>query len=88
MRRFGDEKGRHWDASVSRELSGVDYKGQYFLVMRPADQEEVAPLPVHDVRWNSKKTAERTLRTMSTVELQRRLRQAAGRAGAVTSSSA
>jgi hypothetical protein len=32
-----------------------------------------------DVRWNSERTAERTLATMSVVELRRRLRSAQGR---------
>jgi hypothetical protein len=42
---------------------------------KPAEELELA-----DVRWNSVRTAERTLRTMSAVELKRRHRSARGRA--------
>ena len=98
MRRFVDEQGRSWVASVAQEEGG-DYKGRFFLVMECAmDRENPGPgdsagrsagvegeaparLPVQDVRWNSAKTAERTLATASDVELRRRLRSALGRAG-------
>lgn len=78
MRDFTDHEGRAWTASVAEE-AGADYKGRFFLVMRPADGagEDVALV---DVRWNTARTADRTLATMSTVELRRRLRSAAGRA--------
>lgn len=93
MRHFNDEQGRPWVASVGRTESG-DYKGQFFLVMArreggsegdagPADERaceaEREALPLNDVRWNSAKTADRTLATMSDVELRRRLRAALGR---------
>lgn len=81
MRDFTDQDGRSWTASV-REDRGVDYKGRFHLVMRPAsgsDQDEVA---LHDIRWNSERTARRTLETMSPVELRRRLRSALGRSRA------
>lgn len=88
MRHFVDEQGTSWVASVAREEGG-DYKGRFFLVMeradsagRSADAKGDAParLPLRDVRWNSAKTAERTLATASDVELRRRLRAARGRA--------
>lgn len=83
MRQFRDEQGRVWEAAVGRR-SGPDFKGRYFFVARPAPnggasvREEVV---LGDLRWNSEKTARRTLETMSEVELRRRLRSARGRAG-------
>lgn len=76
MRQFEDRNGRRWDASV-REEKGTDYKGRFYLVMRPGDGEEEVALI--DIRWNSERAARRTLETMSDVELRRRLRQATGR---------
>lgn len=78
MREFEDQDGRRWEASV-REEQGMDYKGRYYLVMRPTDGgDEVA---LTEIRWNSERTARRTLETASDVELRRRLRSATGRAG-------
>jgi hypothetical protein len=79
MRTFLDDTGASWVASV-RERDGDDYKGRYWFVLTPEDPatkgEEVELI---DVRWNSLKTAKRTLLTMSETELRRRLRSAAGR---------
>lgn len=77
MRQFQDHEGGEWVADVAKR-EGLDYKGRYFLIMRPADGEEEVKLT--DVRWNSERTARRTLKTMSDVELRRRLRSARGRA--------
>ena len=79
MRDFTDADGRAWQASV-REEPGTDYKGRFHWVMAPRDGGE--PLTLEDVRWNSERTARRTLDTMSVVELRRRLRSALGRSGA------
>lgn len=77
MRSFEDREGRTWIATV-RERSGTDYTGRYYFAMEPEDGEgEVVDLV--DVRWNSRRTAQRTLDTMSVVELRRRLRSARGR---------
>lgn len=76
MREFNDEKGRTWVATVA-EHRGTDYKGRYSLVMRPAEGGPTVALD--DIRWNSERTADRTLSTMSLVELRRRLRSARGR---------
>ncbi|RMH22153.1 MAG: hypothetical protein D6701_01625 [Gemmatimonadetes bacterium] len=81
MRRFEDEQGRTWTASVA-ERPGVDYKGRYYFVAVPEDGDESAAVHLDDVRWNSRGTAERTLRTMSLGELRRRLRWARERAEA------
>lgn len=77
MRTFEDVNGTVWVATV-RERPGEDYKGRYHLTMRPEDGDGSVELV--DVRWNSERTALRTLRTMSGVELRRRLRSARGRA--------
>ncbi len=77
MRDFTDAQGRRWRASV-REEQGADYKGRVFLVIEPPDAPADA-LELRDVRWNNERTAARTIATMSTVELRRRLRAALGR---------
>jgi hypothetical protein len=77
MKVFEDQSGQSWRASV-RERPGFDYKGRFHLVFSPVDGGEEVDLS--DVRWNSVRTAERTLATMSGVELRRRLRSALGRA--------
>jgi hypothetical protein len=78
MRDFEDHEGAAWTATVE-ETPGTDYKGRYHLSMRRA--QGVGPeVSLVDVRWNSERTAHRTLQTMSVVELRRRLRSALGRA--------
>ncbi len=77
VREFADSSGEPWIAKVGEEPGG-DYKGRFFLVMEAAGGGESVSLT--DVRWNSPKTAHRTLATMSDVELRRRLRSALGRA--------
>jgi hypothetical protein len=77
MREFTDAEGRRWRASA-REEPSVDYKGRYFLALQPADGNG-EELELAEVRWNSERTAARTIATMSEVELRRRLRQARGR---------
>jgi hypothetical protein len=79
MREFEDRDGGRWIASVE-ERKGPDYKGAFHLVLRPVDGGD--PVELMDVRWNSARTARRTLETMSVVELRRRLRSAEGRAPA------
>jgi len=78
MRDFTDQDGRSWTALV-HETPGPDYKGRFFFVMAPAD-DPAAEVALQDVRWNTERTARRTLDTMSQVELRRRLRSALGRA--------
>lgn len=81
MREFTDEEGSAWIATVA-ERDDEDYKGRVHLVLRPADGGD--PVELVDVRWNSDRTARRTLETMSVVELRRRLRSARGRGTAGT----
>ncbi len=79
MREFTDASGRRWVASY-REQPGPDYKGRLYMVIEPADARGEF-LELSDVRWNSERTAARTIETMSEVELRRRLRAALGRHG-------
>lgn len=78
MREFEDQDGKTWVATV-QERPGPDYKGRYYFFVHPKDGSKDDEIALLDVRWNSVRTAERTLRTMSEVELRRRLRQALGR---------
>ena len=79
MREFTDGEGAGWVATV-RERQGPDYKGRYYFFLEPRSGGEGVALL--DVRWNSERTAQRTLDTMSQVELRRRLRSAVGRGAA------
>jgi len=80
MREFTDEEGQVWIGTIQEE-PGVDYKGRYRFVFRGESELEDGrkDVSLDDVRWNSERTAERTLRTMSDTELRRRLRSARGR---------
>ena len=78
LRHFADDEGVRWTAAVESD-GGGDYKGRHYLVMRASDSDG-GGVHLRDVRWNSLKTARRTLATMSGVELRRRLRSAVGRA--------
>jgi hypothetical protein len=78
MRSFTDDSGKAWTATV-QEWPGEDYKGRFELVFEPQEPSERPGAPLTDVRWNSRETAERTLHSMSRVELCRRLRSALGR---------
>ena len=77
MREFSDENGQVWVGAIQEE-PGDDYKGRFYFVFEKAESEGNL-VSLTDVRWNSERTAERTLRTMSDVELRRRLRSARGR---------
>ena len=83
MRRFHDHEGHAWVASVAQEQGG-DYKGRFYFVVDGEGEHEGRRVSLTDVRWNSFRTAERTLSTMSEVELRRRLRSALGRANRAT----
>lgn len=78
MRDFTDAGGGVWTASVGEE-EGADYKGRLYLVLTPKNGGDGDPVTLQDIRWNSERTARRTLDTMSEVELRRRLRSALGR---------
>ncbi len=76
MKEFTDSDGRSWTAEAVAEDT-LDYKGRYHLVMRPADGSD--PVELRDIRWNNERTARRSIETMSTTELRRRLRSATRR---------
>ena len=80
MRKFLDSDGGAWVAAVRSE-AGLDFKGRHHLYFHPEGPEDTEEegFELLDVRWNSQGTAERTLATMSDVELRRRLRSALGR---------
>lgn len=85
MRDFTDSAGTTWHASV-QERPGTDYKGRFEFVVWPDGGSPAEDgLVLEDIRWNSGATAERTLRTMSELELRRRLRSALGRSVGVDS---
>ena len=79
MRTFKDEGGATWVASV-RERIGGDYKGRFSFVIAPDGGTQAQEVVLRDVKWNSRRTAERTLQTMAESELKRRLKSAVGRA--------
>jgi len=78
MRNFEDSSDSIWIASI-REREGDDYKGRFLLVLNRDGGSREEEIVLKDVCWNSPKTAERTLRTMSRAELRRRLHSALGR---------
>jgi hypothetical protein len=80
MRTFRDEHGAGWVATV-RARPGRDYKGRYYFFVRPEAGTDEDGIALLDVRWNTERTAQRTLTTMSEVELRRRLASARGRGG-------
>lgn len=71
MREFSDTQGRRWVATALEEET-PRHHGRFHLAFRPADAE--APVyTMPEVRWQSRDSAERTLRTMGEWELQRRI---------------
>ena len=78
MRTFADPTGRLWTATA-REESTPRHHGRWHLVFHPENADEPV-LAMPEVRWQSRRSAERTLRTMSEVELRRRLAIVRGRA--------
>ncbi len=77
MRTFKDLEGREWVATA-REEDTPRHHGRYYLVFHPAG--EASPeLAMPEVRWQSRVSAERTLRTMGEWELQRRIHWLADR---------
>ena len=71
MKPFQDEAGHTWVASA-REEDTPRHHGRWYLVVHP-DTEPGRVLPMPEVRWQTRATAERTLTTMSEFELRRRL---------------
>lgn len=76
MRTFEDETGTAWTASAMEE-STPRHHGRWFLIFEGGDG---TVLPMPEVRWQTRATADRTLRTMSVFELRRRVHVALERA--------
>ena len=70
MKTFSDENGSSWVASA-REEETPRHHTRWYLVFEGSDG---AVLATPEVRWQTRSTAARTLRTMSDFELRRRLR--------------
>jgi hypothetical protein len=83
LREDKDAEGRAWRALAIAE-DGPDYKGRLHLALEPLDGAEGDAFELREVRWNSRRTATRTMATMSEVELRRRLRTARGRKQSAT----
>lgn len=58
MREFTDGDGGRWIATMAEE-HGTDYKGRFYMVMRREGEGE--PVALRDVRWNSERTARRSI---------------------------
>jgi hypothetical protein len=77
MRTFRGEDGREWQATTAEE-DVPRHHGRWYMVIRPADGDG-AGLALPEVRWQSRHTADRSIRAMSEFELLRRLRMGARR---------
>lgn len=71
MRSFHDAAGREWLADALEEAT-PRHHGRWYLVFRPAAGDGPV-LPMPEVRWQTRETAARTVKTMSETELRRRL---------------
>jgi len=71
MKAFMDQDGAAWVAGA-REEQTSRHHGRWFLVFHPEGGEDQL-LAMPEVRWQTRATAARTLRTMSDFELRRRL---------------
>ncbi|MEN8375378.1 MAG: hypothetical protein ABFS34_08015 [Gemmatimonadota bacterium] len=78
MKTFEFADGETWTATA-REEDTPRHHGRWYLVFEAADG---AAYPMGEVRWQTRSSAERTLRTMSEAELRRRLAGLLERAGA------
>jgi hypothetical protein len=74
---FKDDDGREWVATA-REEDTPRHHGRWYLVLHPEDAVD-PEVTVPEVRWQTMRSAERTLKTMSAFELRRRLRLGLGR---------
>ncbi len=74
MKQFSDEQGRAWVATAASEDT-PRHHGRWYMVFEPA-ANTAQKIPVPEIRWQTAATAARTIRTMSDVELRRRLKSA------------
>jgi hypothetical protein len=78
MKQFKNSDGEVWIATA-REEQTPRHHTRWHLVFHPVNQGE-AMLPLPEIRWQTRETAERTLASMSLFELRRRLKVARARA--------
>ena len=71
MRQFTDEAGATWVVTVREERTPRHHQRWYLVFHEAAAEATLLPMP--EVRWQTRATAERTIRTMSEFELRRRL---------------
>jgi hypothetical protein len=83
MRNFLDDQGREWTATAREEMT-PRHHGRWHLAFHPAS-DPAALMPLPEIRWQTRQSAERTLRTMAEFELVRRLLAARARTGSETS---
>lgn len=83
MKTFTDEQGTTWVASAREEDTPRHHTRWYLVIEGPEDTLFRIP----EVRWQTRATAERTLRTMSDFELRRRLHMMRERAWLVSGAS-
>jgi len=79
MIEFQDTAGGTWVATAEEEET-PRHHGRWHMVFHPAG-DPANLYPAGEVRWQTRATAERTLRTMSLFELRRRLTTARARRG-------
>jgi hypothetical protein len=79
MKTFRDAHGAEWVATALEEDT-PRHHGRWYMAFRPADGGPA--IPHGEVRWKSRASAERTIRTMADAELRRRLASLLGRARA------
>lgn len=79
MRRFTDAEGRGWTATV-REEDTPRHHGRWYLVLEPEGGGAALPMP--EVRWQTRESAERAIAAMSEHELGRRAGWLSRRGGA------
>lgn len=84
MKTFTDEAGRRWVVTAVEEQTPRHHT-RWYLVFRPEDG--AGDYPLKEIRWQTRATAERTVRSMSEFELRRRLETALARAGAAAAAS-
>jgi hypothetical protein len=77
MKTFQGEDGREWIATTAEE-DVPRHHGRWYMVLRATDGEAVE-LALPEVRWQTRHTADRSIRAMSEFELKRRLRMATRR---------
>lgn len=71
MKTFLDQHGTAWVATVQEEQTPRHHGRWYLVFHHESDVERMLPMP--EVRWQTRDSAERTLCTMSEFELRRRI---------------